>query len=149
MKARGVIAALSTATLVGGGALAVGFAAGASATTGTHTLKFTSVQEKVLPVSKTAQLEQDKDVSHKGKLIGFDVLNFKFNPKTSKGTVLIAIDLKGGMLFAVAPVSLSGSKTTGMITGGVGVFKDATGSLVAKDLNKAGTKLAVTITYST
>jgi hypothetical protein len=149
MKVRGAIAALSTAALVGGGTLAVGFAAGASATTATHTLKLISVQEKTLPVAKNNVLEQDKDVTHKGKLVGFDVLNFKFNLKTHKGTVLVALDLKGGMLFAVAPVSMSGGKITGTVTGGVGVFKDATGTLVAKNLNKSGTRTGLTITYTT
>jgi hypothetical protein len=34
------------------------------------------------------------------------------------------------------------------VTGGTGAFQTATGTIVAKQLNKAGTTTAVTITYS-
>jgi hypothetical protein len=147
MKVRRTIAALSTAALVGGGAL--GFSAAASASTASHTLRFVSVEEKVIVYSKTSQAEQDKDTTNSGKLVGFDMLNFAFNPKTHKGTALAALDLKGGMLFAVLSVSLSSATSHGLITGGIGIFKGASGTIVAKNLNASGTRTAVTITYTT
>ncbi len=150
MKIRRTIAAMSAAaTLAGGAALALGVSADASATTASHTLKFISVQQKVITWSKTSQGEQDKDVTHAGKLIGFDVLNFKFDPKNGTGTALFDLDLKGGMLFGVVSVSLNSATSKGTVTGGLGAFKDASGAIVAKSLNKAGTKLAITVKYTT
>ena len=54
----------------------------------------------------------------------------------------------GGVLYAVLKVSDS-PKSTGVVTGGTGTFKHATGTVAGTDLNKAGTKIAVTITYRT
>jgi hypothetical protein len=149
MRFRRAFAAMSAAALVGAAALVLGFSADAGATTASHTLKFIAVQEKVITFSKTSQGEQDKDTTTSGKLIGFDTINFTFNPKTGKGTALVALNVKGGVLLGVVPLSLSKPVSKGEVTGGVGAFKDATGTVVAKELNKAGTRLAVTITYTT
>ena len=147
MNVRRAIATVSAAALVGGGALALGFSADASANTTSHTLKFISVQEKVIVYSKTSQAEQDKDTTKSGKIIGFDMLNITFNLKTHKGAALVALNVNGGMLFGV--VNISNSPTsTGVVTAGVGKFKGAFGTIVAKSLNKAGTKTAVTVTYT-
>jgi hypothetical protein len=70
------------------------------------------------------------------------------NPKTGKGTILESINASGGFMIAALP--LYKRKTlTGIVTGGVGTFKDAFGSIVTKALNKAGTRTMVTITYHT
>jgi hypothetical protein len=37
----------------------------------------------------------------------------------------------------------------GRVTGGTGAFRGAAGSITAKNLNKAGTRTAVTIKYHT
>ena len=64
----------------------------------------------------------------------------------------------GGPLYLPAPAgakpkrtvtTTNGGKTfAGKVTGGTGAFKGATGTITAKALNKAGTRHAVTITYS-
>jgi hypothetical protein len=42
----------------------------------------------------------------------------------------------------------TGAFSNGKVTGGTGSFNGATGSITAKNPNKAGTRTAVTITYS-
>ena len=42
----------------------------------------------------------------------------------------------------------TGAITNGKVTGGTGAFARATGTIKAKNLNAAGTRTAVTITYS-
>ena len=88
------------------------------------------------------------DVNSKGKTVGFDTLNIVLSPATGKGTILETINAKGGLMIAALP--LSKNKTlSGLVTGGVGAFKDAFGSIVTKALNKSGTRTGVTITYHT
>jgi hypothetical protein len=161
MKVRTSIAAVSAAALLAGtGAIAIpafastastastARAANSASTSASHTLKFTSVTKKTVDFSKTNVGQQDTDVNAKGKTVGFDQLNISVNPKTGKGSILVTIDAKGGFLIGVLP--LTSSKTLkGIITGGVGSYKDAFGSITAKALNKAGTREAVTITYTT
>jgi hypothetical protein len=155
MKVRTSIAAVSAAALLAGtGAIAIPAFASTASTASTaradaaHTLKFTSVTKKTVNFSKTNVGQQDTDVNAKGKTVGFDQLNISVNPKTGKGSILVTIDAKGGFLIGVLP--LTSSKTLkGIITGGVGSYKDAFGSITAKALNKAGTREAVTITYTT
>lgn len=43
----------------------------------------------------------------------------------------------------------AGEISHGKVTGGTGAFKGATGTVKAKNLNSAGTRTAVTITYRT
>jgi hypothetical protein len=45
--------------------------------------------------------------------------------------------------------NLSGAVSNGKVTGGTGAFKGATGTITAKNLNKAGTRTAVKVTYRT
>lgn len=146
MKVRSLIAAVSAAALLSGsGAIAI--AAAASADTTSHTLKFISVTGKMVAFSKTNAGQQNTDVNSKGKVVGFDMLNITVNPKTGKGTILATVDANGGFLIGVLP--LSTSKTLhGVVTGGVGAFKGASGTIVATP-NKAGTRVTVTVTYHT
>ncbi len=147
MKVRASIAAVSATALLGG-AGAIAIAATASADITSHTLTFISVTGKTVSFSKTNFGQQDTDVNSKGKIVGFDMLNITVNPKTGKGTILATVDAKGGFLIGVLP--FSNSKTLhGLVTGGVGTFKGASGTIVTKALNKAGTRIAVTITYHT
>jgi hypothetical protein len=54
----------------------------------------------------------------------------------------------GGFVYGVATASNS-PVIHGTVTGGTGIFKGAAGTILAKNLNKAGTKTAITITYHT
>lgn len=147
MKVRiAIVAASAVALISGGGALALAFPAAASGSA-SHTLKFISEQVNVVSFSKTSEGIQDEDVTSKCKLIGFDQLNLVFNPKTGQGTAGVSLDVDGGIL--IGYINLSGSRTfQGYITGGIGNFKGAFGTITGKILNKAGTRSAVTITYS-
>jgi hypothetical protein len=65
------------------------------------------------------------------------------------GTVNVTVNTTGGFLYATATLNLkTGAVTDGKVTGGTGTFAGATGTLKAKNLNKSGTRTAVTIVYS-
>lgn len=146
LRTRITIAAMATAAAVGTtGAFLLPVA---SARAVTHTLTFTSVQQATAKLSPTVQIAEDKDVTSAGKVIGYDVLRFSFNPKTNTTSIGVAVDLSGGFLYGVMTES-SGPVTHGTVTGGTGTFKGATGTIVAKALDQTGTRIAVTITYHT
>ena len=114
----------------------------------THTLKFTSVQQATANFSRTTGGAEDKDVNNAGKVIGYDVLRFSFNPKTNTTSISVAVDTKGGLLYGVLRES-RGPVSRGKVTGGTGSFTGATGTFTAKPANKSGTRTLVTIRYST
>ena len=96
---------------------------------------------------ESAGAAEDKDVNKAGKVIGYDVLRFFFDPKTNTASVGVALDTKGGFLYGVLRES-SGPVTHGKVTGGTGAFTGAAGTITART-NNTGTKTAVTITYHT
>jgi hypothetical protein len=147
MKVRASIAAVAATALLGGGT-ALALPAAASTSSGTHTLKFISVTKKTVDFAKTNSGQQDTDVNSKGKTVGFDTLNISVNPRTRKGSILFTVDAKGGFLIGVLPIN-KGKLLPGIVTGGVGSYKDAFGSITTKKLNKAGTRTSVTIKYTT
>jgi hypothetical protein len=51
-------------------------------------------------------------------------------------------------VYGVANAS-SNPVTHGTVTGGTGIFKGASGTIVAKNLSKSGSRTEVTITYHT
>src|SRR5215469_9487419 len=146
MRLRTSIAAAGAAVaLAGAGAILLPAVASAHSTT--HTLKFTAIALKGANLSKTDSGQVEQDVNSAGKTIGFDVINFAFNPTTNTGSLNVALSTKGGILYGALKPS-NGPIIKGTVTGGTGTFQGATGTIVAKQLNKAGTKTAVTITYS-
>jgi hypothetical protein len=148
MKVRTSIAAVAAAALVGTGAFMLP-AIAASAGPATHTLQFISVTKASVNFSASTGAQQDTDVNAKGKVVGYDMLYFTVVSRTT-AVVNITGTTKGGMLYATGKVNLSnGAFSGGRVTGGTGAFKGATGTLTAKDLNKAGTRTAVKIVYHT
>ena len=149
MKLRVFIASIGTAAALGTtGAFLLPAASAQTVThTVTHTLTFTSVQQATVNFSQTTGAAEDKDVNKAGKVIGYDVLRFSFNPKTNTASVGVALDTKGGFLYGVLRES-SGPVTHGKVTGGTGAFAGAAGTITARS-NKTGTRTAVTITYHT
>ncbi len=144
-KMRASVAVASTAAILGAGAFVL--PALASPAAASHTLKFISVTKKSIMLTKTSGAQQDTDVSSAGKAVGFDMLHFNAT-SASSAALNITVDTKGGFLYGTAKVSFkSGAITGGKVTGGTGAFKGATGTIKAKNLNKAGTRTAVTITY--
>ena len=147
MKVRRSIVAAGAAVVLGGTGAAL-LPAVASASSATHTLAFTAVQVKSVSFTKTTGANQETDVKA-GKTVGFDMIYFAATSATS-AAVNITVDISGGFLYGTATVSnKTGAVTNGKVTGGTGAFKGATGTIKAKALNKAGTRHAVTITYST
>jgi hypothetical protein len=71
-----------------------------------------------------------------------------FNPKTETAKLTFTAILNGGFVYGVANASIN-PVSHGTIIGGTGAFKGAEGTLLAKNLNKAGTRTAITITYRT
>jgi acyl-coenzyme A synthetase/AMP-(fatty) acid ligase len=83
-----------------------------------------------------------------GKPVGFDMLYFLFT-SGSTGSVNATIDTAGGFIYATFIYHVkTGTITNGTVTGGTGTFAGATGTIKTKNLNQAGTRTAVTITYS-
>jgi hypothetical protein len=147
MKLRTSLAAVGAAAVLGTtGALTL--PAVASAHSGTQTLKFVSVTKKSIALTKTSGAQQDTDVNAAGKTVGFDMLYFMVTSATT-GAVNATVDTTGGFLYGTLTFNLkTGVLTNGKVTGGTGAFAGATGTIKAKNLNKAGTRTAVTITYS-
>jgi hypothetical protein len=148
MKHRIAIASIATTAALGGACAFLVPAASASTAVKSHTVTFTSVEEAAHNYSQTVGSQQDKDVNRAGKVIGYDMLYTVFNPKTETGRITFTAVLNGGFVYGVATVA-SNPVSRGTITGGTGAFKGAKGTLLAKNLNKAGTRTAVTITYHT
>ena len=149
MKHRIAIAALATAAALGGASAFLVLAASASPSAPkSHTVTFISVQEAVHNYSQTVFSQQDRDVNKAGKVVGYDLLYTVFNPKTETAKLSFTAVISGGFVYGVANAS-SSPVTHGTVTGGTGIFKGAAGTILAKNLNKAGTRTAITITYHT
>jgi hypothetical protein len=147
MTIRTSIAAAGAAVVLAG-AGAVLLPAVASAHSTTHTLKFTSVTQKAIGFGKASGANQDTDVNAAGKTVGFDMIYFAATSPTT-GTINITVDTNGGFLYGTGTINPNtGVFSNGKVTGGTGSFAGATGTIKAKSLNKSGTKVAVTITYS-
>jgi hypothetical protein len=142
MKVRTSAAIVSAAALIGAGAFLL--PAAASPAHATHKLSLTSITEKSVMFTKSSGGESDKLLNKKGKIVGFGELSFKFGK--SGGTGAVALDLAGGFMYGTLIIGDS-PVTDGTLTGGTGKYKDVTGKIVATNLNKAGTRTAVTITY--
>jgi hypothetical protein len=146
MKIRTTVATACAAALLGTGAVVLPVAA--SASSATHTLKFISVTKQALTFTKTTGASQDTDVNAAGKTVGFDMIYFSATSATA-AAVNITVDTTGGFLYGTATANIqTGAITNGKVTGGTGAFKGVTGTIKAKNLNKQGTRTAVTITYS-
>jgi hypothetical protein len=151
MRARTLVASAGVAGLLGTGAFLLPAVASTNAPARPGcgfrvvTLKFTSVTKDARQLSASTAAQQDTDINSVGKVIGFDDLYLVFNPKTGAGSGNFAFDTRGGFIFGTLRLSSSGA--TGRITGGTGRYRDVSGALVARTLNKAGTRTAVTITY--
>jgi hypothetical protein len=144
MKIRTTMAGAAAATIVGTGAFVL--PAAASASTTTHTLKFIAVTKSSTALSSSAEAEQDTDVNSAGKVVGYDMLYLAF--ASTSATINITVDVNGGMLYGTATLNGEGVVSHGKVTGGTGSFKGASGTFTVKSLNKAGTRHAVSITYS-
>jgi hypothetical protein len=146
VKIRTTMAGVVAAAIVGTGAFVL--PAAASASTTTHTLKFTAETKSSAAFSSSTEAEQDTDVNGAGKVVGYDLLYIKLVSSTS-ANLNITVDVNGGMLYGTAKLNSKGMVTDGKVTGGTGAFAHAAGTLTVQTLNKPGTRHAVKITYHT
>jgi hypothetical protein len=147
MKIRKSIGAAGAAAVLGTtGALAL--PAVASAHDATHTLKFIAVAVNSVAFTKTIEGVQDTDFNSAGAVIGFDNLYLRFTSKTS-ASGRATLDIKGGFLYATLATTNGGQTFHGKVTGGTGAFAGATGTVIARAINKTGSKAAVTVIYRT
>ena len=142
---------LGLAALGSAGVLAVGAtvvpAALATPRTTAHTLHFHSLTLKQKQLSNRWFSESDKDVRN-GKVIGYDVLLFHATSNNT-ATARVAFTSKGGFLYGKFNATFTSTTFHGKVTGGTGIYKGATGTLLAHNLNSAGTRTAVTLTFTT
>jgi hypothetical protein len=137
MNTRTSVAAMgAAAALATGGFL---LALPASASSATHTLKFTADTKSQHNLGKSGGVSFDHDLSAGGKVIGYDVVTF-----VSQSGGDVAVGLNGGMIYAHLEFSSSGA-VTGKVTGGVGKYAHAAGSVKGVAISKNKTK--VTVTY--
>jgi hypothetical protein len=149
MKHRITIAALATTAALGGTCAFLVPAASASPSAAkAHTLTVTSVQVSAVNYSQTVINVEDKDLNKAGRVVGYDLLHVVINPKKGTAAVNVVFEASGGFVYGLVAGSNSGVMH-GTVTGGTGAFKGATGTILAKNLNRAGTRTAVTITYRT
>ena len=147
MKRRIAIAAVSGAALLSSGVLAL--PAQASPAIASHKLSFIVVQKKAISLTRATAAAQNTDYSKSHKIVGFSMLYLKAT-SPSHGNGDITVEAKGGFLYGTFRVNTNtGVVTKGKVTGGTGKFTGATGTFKAKNLNNAGTRTAVTITYRT
>jgi hypothetical protein len=109
-------------------------------------LHFTANAQKSKGFSKTTFGQDEIDRNKAGTIIGFDVINGKFDPATHSAKGWVAFSTRGGVLYGRLKFS-NGPITTGTVTGGTGRFKGVSGTIYGKSLNSAGTRTAVTIKY--
>jgi hypothetical protein len=145
MKTRTSIAAVAAAGLLGASAVVVP-AALASSQTVTHTLRFKSIELTSISFSSTHFGQSDVDRNRAHERIGFDTLNGVFDPQTHSVKFDVSLDIKGGFMYFHLH-STSSTTFAGTITGGTGKFSHSAGTIVARNLNQAGTRTAVTVTY--
>jgi hypothetical protein len=126
--------------------LGVSQASGGS-TTHTHTLHFTAVTVANANTSKHTFSGADKDV-HKGKKIGTDVTQCKANKAFTKVRCEVALALRGGILYGTFNISQNDTISHGKVTGGVGRFTGATGTISGHAGKKNNTE-DVTVVYTT
>ena len=129
----GSAAALATAGLVAGPALA-------SSASATHTLKFTTHTITMHSVGKNGGVELDKD-THGGKIVAYDMIDF-----VSSNGGDVSLGLPGGFLYGHLTFNTKTGVTTGKVTGGAGRYKGDTGTIKGQPAGKSGSS-NVTVTY--
>jgi hypothetical protein len=146
MKIRPAIAAVAATGLAGAAALLLPAYASAQPACGctAHTLRFISRTDDTRGFTATSAAIQDTDYA-KGRKIGFDQVYITVNPKTGRGSGNFTLAIRGGVIYGT--LTLKPSAATGTLADGTGKFAGVTGSISAKNLNKQGTRTAVTLRY--
>jgi hypothetical protein len=126
----GSAAALATAGLLAGPALA-------SSAAPAHTLHFNTHTITMHNFGKTGGVTLDKD-THAGKVVAYDMVDY-----VSANGADVSLGLPDGFLYAHITFSKKGG-ITGKVTGGTAAYKGATGSVKGQSGKSGAT---VTVTY--
>lgn len=124
---------IATRTGLAAGIAATVVAAGistAAATTGhgtSHTMRFVATQIKDVMVHDQ-DVATDKN-THSGKTVGYDVTSCAIDISTHVATCSVAVARAQGMLYGNAKVNVDTGKGSGTVTGGLGSFHGATGTI--------------------
>ena len=124
----GSAAALATAGLLAGPALA-------SSASATHTLKFSTHSLAMHNFGKSGGVGLDKD-THAGKVVAYDMLDF-----VSANGADVTLGLPDGFLYAHITISKTGG-ITGKVTGGTAAYKGDTGTVKGRQ-GKTGANVTV------
>lgn len=111
----------------------------------THTLRFTSVETANKSFGYNFS-DPDKDVRN-GTVIGYDVLNGVYRPKTQTFTFDFAGSLNGGILYGRGTGNGMTGKLTGTITGGTGRYKGVRGTMRGRPTGTNGQNEKLVIGY--
>jgi len=143
VAARAGLAAGAAATVVAAG-ISVAAASTGSASATSHTMRFVGAQiQDVMAHDK--DVATDKDTT-KGETVGYDVTSCAVDIQTHVATCTVAVARAKGILYGRAKVNVDTGKGTGTVTGGLGGYKGATGSVtISPGPNQNSTK--ITITY--
>jgi hypothetical protein len=91
-------------------------------------------------------------IKHAGKVVGFDVITGKFNPRQNTVAIQVSFALKGGIIHARVhnlPFTPGGpSRFVGRITGGSGKYHGASGTIEAHSPAGNDKKTFVTLVYT-
>jgi hypothetical protein len=128
----GSAAALATAGLLAGPALA-------SSTSASHTLQFDTHTITQHAFGKTGGVELDKD-THGGKIVAYDMLAF-----TSANGADVSLGLPGGFLYGHLTFNNKTGAVTGKVTGGAGAYAGDSGTIKGAPVSKSSD--GVTVKY--
>jgi hypothetical protein len=140
-KLIGAISAGALALSGIGGATALAASGGGSAAK-MHTLKFNSITKGGHPVGRNSFAGIDVD-KHKGKVIGYDTINGTFDRSTQSIKIRVAVSLNGGLLYGKLHGVGPSTDLDGVVTGGTGKYKGATGTITTHELPNGNTTQVV------
>lgn len=146
MKLRPFLVAIGAAAILGGtGALVLPGVASARAATFTVTL--TSVESRQVNFSKYRGILSDIDYNSAGKVVGYDAVRFFNNRKKRRTTFGVGFNIERGFVYCDLTERGNRPVMRGRIIWGEGLFHRVAGTIVARNLNSAGTRTAVTIRF--
>lgn len=128
--------ALSGAALVGS----------ADAAPVNRTLKFVAVTDREHRAGRFG-FEATEIERNQGRWVGYDVISGVFQPATNSAKIYVAVTRRGGILYGRLH-NTSESTYAGRITGGLGRFAHATGTISARNAPRNENRTYVTIHYT-
>jgi hypothetical protein len=123
------IAAVAALSLCGGLTYAA-LPSSSQAAPSTHVRHFvlTSIGTRNLGPTTFAGADRIRDRAT-GKVVGFDSISGRLDPRTHVATIWVGIALSGGMMHGIVHEKATSNHFHGRVTGGTGVFRHAHGTI--------------------